>query len=255
MPLKVEKFFSSLDVQAMRWDERGAFLLLLAHSWLNGGKLPAQCERIARVLQVDDADAWQRIEKFVLSKFELSECGQFLINERLMQIYNEVTEATGNRRKLASEAAKKRWSKTQGCKSNAAALPEQCKPNAIQNQNQRQNNNPHKSPIPQKRDVIRFDFDSGSWKGISEDWINKAQEIYPAVEIKLAILQAGQWAKTNPTKRKSNWERFLMNWFSRNQEKGGGAAKRDYTDPMVQQEPNEINLIFSDLDELAGKNV
>ncbi len=49
-------------------------------------------------------------------------------------------------------------------------------------------------------------------------------EAYPAVNIPRQLAAASEWLKSNPAKRKSNHRRFLTNWFSRQQEKGGDIA-------------------------------
>lgn len=66
---------------------------------------------------------------------------------------------------------------------------------------------------------IEFDTLQGAFKGISEDDELRWQEAYPAVPIPPAIAQAAAWLKANPANRKSNNERFLVNWFKREQDK------------------------------------
>lgn len=68
---------------------------------------------------------------------------------------------------------------------------------------------------------IEFDFDKGSFKGISEEDELRWQQAFPAVPIPPAIERAAAWLKANPSNRKSNYERFLVNWFSRDQDKAG----------------------------------
>lgn len=46
---------------------------------------------------------------------------------------------------------------------------------------------------------------------------------YPAVEPGV-IARAAAWTLANPSKRKSQLERFIVNWVSRNQEKGGDSS-------------------------------
>ena len=66
---------------------------------------------------------------------------------------------------------------------------------------------------------VEFDFSEGAFKGITEDAELRWQEAYPAVPIPPAIAQAAAWLKANPANKKSNYERFLVNWFSRSQDK------------------------------------
>lgn len=72
---------------------------------------------------------------------------------------------------------------------------------------------------PQNGKHITFDFSKGTFQGITEDDELRWQEAYPAVPIPPAISQAAAWLKANPANRKSNYERFLVNWFKRDQDK------------------------------------
>jgi hypothetical protein len=68
---------------------------------------------------------------------------------------------------------------------------------------------------------VSFDFSKGAFQGITEDDELRWQEAYPAVPIPPAISQAAAWLKANPANKKSNYERFLVNWFKRDQDKAG----------------------------------
>lgn len=68
---------------------------------------------------------------------------------------------------------------------------------------------------------IDFDFSEGRFAGISEDDELRWQQAFPAVPIPPAIERAAAWLKANPSNRKSNYERFLVNWFTRDQDKAG----------------------------------
>ncbi len=68
---------------------------------------------------------------------------------------------------------------------------------------------------------ISFDFEQGKFDGITEQDELRWQEAYPAVPIPPAIQQAAAWLRANPANRKSNYERFLVSWFKRDQDKAG----------------------------------
>ena len=72
---------------------------------------------------------------------------------------------------------------------------------------------------PKHNGKIAFNFEKGCFAGISEEQELRWQDAYPAVPIPPAIEQAAAWARANPANRKSNWERFLVNWFKREQDK------------------------------------
>ncbi len=50
-------------------------------------------------------------------------------------------------------------------------------------------------------------------------------EAYPACDIVRQLSSADLWLRANPVKRKKNVFRFLMNWLSRQQERGGDAPR------------------------------
>ncbi len=45
------------------------------------------------------------------------------------------------------------------------------------------------------------------------------QEKYPAVDIEAELRKAEAWLMANPQNVKSNYERFLNNWFARAQDR------------------------------------
>lgn len=62
----------------------------------------------------------------------------------------------------------------------------------------------------------------GGFTGITDSDRSGWSEAYPAVNLDRQLAAMGDWLKSNPTKaRKSNWRRFITNWFSRKQDRGG----------------------------------
>ena len=66
---------------------------------------------------------------------------------------------------------------------------------------------------------ISFDPESGKFQGITEADELRWQDAFPAVPIPPEIDRAAAWAKANPANKKSNWEKFLVNWFGRAQDR------------------------------------
>ena len=63
---------------------------------------------------------------------------------------------------------------------------------------------------------------AGGWEGITEqdqaDW----RTAYPACDIQRQLAAMTQWLKANPSKSKKKlWRKFITNWLSRTQERGG----------------------------------
>lgn len=81
---------------------------------------------------------------------------------------------------------------------------------------------------------IRLDTVKREWLGITEDDLKMWRESYPAVAIELTLSQAMSWCIADPVKgKKSNYARFLSNWFKRTQDSGGtrGGATPGSTTP------------------------
>ena len=74
---------------------------------------------------------------------------------------------------------------------------------------------------------ISFSAQRGEFKNIGSSLEEKWEETYPAINIPQEIKKAEAWLLANPRNRKKNYERFLVNWFSRAQEKAPRPQKLD----------------------------
>lgn len=72
-----------------------------------------------------------------------------------------------------------------------------------------------------KKNTIYFDFKTGEFINISENDKSVWAKAYPACDINLALFQMAAWLIANPKNQKSNYKRFISNWLSRTQDKGG----------------------------------
>jgi len=82
---------------------------------------------------------------------------------------------------------------------------------------------PSDSPPPKSKGPPRIDFDweNGTFLGITEEDRRRWAEAYPAVDVDLEVRRAAEWLLANPHRRKKNYRRFLTSWLSRQQERGG----------------------------------
>jgi hypothetical protein len=78
-------------------------------------------------------------------------------------------------------------------------------------------------PTPPKAisQVKRITWDGKDFCGILQEDADLWSKAYPAVNVVQEISRAEAWLQANPKKTKSNYARFLTNWFARSQEKGG----------------------------------
>ena len=61
----------------------------------------------------------------------------------------------------------------------------------------------------------------GSWSGINGK-LSVWKETFPAVDIESELKRISAWVMANPKNRKKNWERFIVNWLSRTQDRKNG---------------------------------
>lgn len=72
-------------------------------------------------------------------------------------------------------------------------------------------------PIP----VIMFSFETRKFEGITEEILAGWKDAYPAVDVVQQLKAMREWILANPSKKKANWGRFIVNWLAKSQEKGG----------------------------------
>ena len=81
---------------------------------------------------------------------------------------------------------------------------------------------------------LAYDEENECITGITEKRWQKWEAAFPAVNVRLAVQQATVWLVSNPEQRKQNYSRFLTNWMKSDQEKGGGAARKNGAAPAGQ---------------------
>lgn len=117
--------------------------------------------------------------------------------------------------------------------------------------NKRNPTNNKKSPSARNGKRITYNWDTCRFEGIDDGKITRWQTAYPAVDIRLEINRAASWQEENPTKRKSNYGRFLVNWFCRVQDRGGTAGR---SAPAVSGDPKRDPMRGWNKDDLPDAN-
>jgi hypothetical protein len=74
-----------------------------------------------------------------------------------------------------------------------------------------------------KNTVIKifFNFDTQEWENITEKDFIRWSKAYPACNIERQLAQMSDWLVANPKNKKANYSRFIANWLSNAQQKGG----------------------------------
>ncbi len=71
------------------------------------------------------------------------------------------------------------------------------------------------------------------WEDITTEDVNLWTEAYPALDVRRELMKMTCWLVANPKKaHKSNWRRFVVNWLSRQQDRGGDERSQP-VDPKV----------------------
>jgi hypothetical protein len=77
-------------------------------------------------------------------------------------------------------------------------------------------------PKKLKPPKLCFSFDDECFHNITEKHLTRWKETYPACDIERELRKMREWLLSNRAKgHKSNWARFITNWLSRSQDKGG----------------------------------
>jgi len=64
-------------------------------------------------------------------------------------------------------------------------------------------------------------FNQGEFEGITDLDRKKWSEAFPACDLDGELKRMASWLIANPSKKKSNYRRFIHNWLSRSQDRGG----------------------------------
>jgi uncharacterized protein YdaU (DUF1376 family) len=161
MPLKLERLFSSLSFRGMKWDERGAYLLLLCEAWLKQGYMPAKAELQRAALNGISDEDFTRIKAMVIDAMFKPDGAGNIYNESQIEIYNEVLMRLN---KLKENGRKGGLSKAKAWLKQGHSRPAK-QGSSNQNQNQNQTLNKEKAKGLIIPDSLRNDA------GFMESWI------------------------------------------------------------------------------------
>jgi len=78
---------------------------------------------------------------------------------------------------------------------------------------------------PARKGIV-FDYDASRFREVPPDLVEQWQQAYPAVDVLSELRRMEAWASANPLNRKSNWQRFIVNWLTRAQDRAGRGGPR-----------------------------
>ena len=68
---------------------------------------------------------------------------------------------------------------------------------------------------------VVFSYEHREWRGITDEDIRGWEGAAPAVDVKLELNKMREWLLANPNKSKKNYRAFIVNWLSKEQQRGG----------------------------------
>lgn len=68
---------------------------------------------------------------------------------------------------------------------------------------------------------VQFNFSTRLWENIPDEKVKEWSEAFPACKVERELTKMAEWLEANPTKRKSNYARFIFNWLTKSQDRGG----------------------------------
>lgn len=216
-----------VGVMAFSDEEVGIYIKMLAYQWEHGF-LPGDRKLIKKIINS------KRIpSENVMQKFEISEDGN-LRNKRL----ESERRKQESFRESRAENAKKRWKKEpeDDARASDVHVGSICKTDALQSSSSPSGMNKKEVTPPSARGGASSDPEpakpaeigwvlSQGFTGISDADLAVWAQAYPAVNLRSEISRASEWLRSNPAKRKKAVRRFLTNWLSRSQERGGDRSQ------------------------------
>ena len=224
LKLWVADFVSS--TYAMTPAQVGAHFRMMLHAW-ERGDVPADPSALRRI--TGEIDQGEMAE--VLRRWQRE--GDRLVNKRLEAERAEMIDLHDRRSEAGRRGSFRRWQThskpiangmAKGMANGMACSDAQMLRGSDAQNPDAQTHDQHgavAAPPARARGGVTFDYATAELSGITDSHRERWAAAYPAVEINQQVAAAAAWLAANPKKRKKNIERFLTNWLSAQQERGG----------------------------------
>ena len=213
MPLYPADYLA--DTAHLTRAQSGSYMLLLMNYWQTGKALDNSGERLASVARMS-SEEWA-IEKPILAEFFTIKRGKWIhkrVENDLQKVFAKSTQASHaastGARKRANErlaSAQRNLSDTDTDTDTDTRRSTATAPDAA------------RRPPKKNGHRVNFNFQTGKFEGVTEGDELRWQEAYPAIAVPVEIDKAASWMRANPANRKKNYERYIVNWLSRAQER------------------------------------
>jgi uncharacterized protein YdaU (DUF1376 family) len=229
----------------MTAQERGAYFQLLNHQAVSGAL--QDDDRVLAALSGLN-EQWAEHKDIIMSRFVLS--GVLWFNRKLESEIKKYAETCAINREKGIKSQKAR--KQANIRFNNGSTAAQPNVNEVEVEVEVEKDlkpicsEPKKTTAPSIAKIY-FDFTEKSFKNITDSDKSAWAAAYPAVNVETELLRMAEWLLSNPDKKKKQYRRFITNWLSRKQERGGDRVQ---TKPQTPHQPQR----FSDeMDWLSNK--
>jgi len=91
---------------------------------------------------------------------------------------------------------------------------------------------------------IEFSFEERKWLNITIEDKAGWKDAYPAVDIDQELRKMREWLIANPSKKKTNYRKFINNWLSKTQDQGGSQKFKRAPEgrPMTRKEERKQSI-------------
>ena len=217
--------------------------------------LPVDFEDICDKLGVSTEEEQKVVTKILRLKFNLSErgyeherCEEEIAAYRAKSETSKANGKLGGRPKKADENLKEPSGFSVGSDEVSRANPQLTGSEGNQ-EPITSNQEPSKSKASASSEKISLTAD-GEWTAIAPAQRVLWERAYPALSLDAELAKAAAWLMANPKNKKSNYARFLTNWFSRAQDSARPVANgAGYS----QQQPNRQEALEARNREVAQR--
>lgn len=213
-----DDFASDGVVEAMSTEAVGCYILLLCKAWRETppATVPDDDRLLARWTR-STPEKWSELKSEVMAAFTLGTDSRW-IQRRLRLEYDKQRQRLNSFASRGAKGAEKRWLKHGLAIAEPLAKPSIKHGVLVEVKDQKQ-----PSAVEQTKASIAWAREAG-WSGITDEDRKRWIEAYPACNIDRQLASMAAWLDANPAKaKKTNWPRFIVNWLTKEQQRGGDA--------------------------------
>ena len=87
---------------------------------------------------------------------------------------------------------------------------------------------------------LQFNFQKEEWENIQEKDKERWEKTYPKCDLDQELLFMADWLLADPTRKKSNYKKFISNWLKKTQDRGGTKKQKKSDDNWGERKTKEL---------------